>query len=235
MHHCSELDGGEVISSWDSPARIDSISTGVASAGQFRAPTKDPLPALSVLHTAEYLSFLEVAHSKWLEAGSGSECAMASVFPADRRSESIPRTIEGQLGYFSFANDCSIGAATWSAALSSASVAASAAAALSVDHEPHEEQRATFALCRPPGHHAMRDRFGGYCYLNNAAVAAQTLLDKDSVRRVFVLGSFHKCSFQLTRSPEQTQQTCLLMSITRVRQHSSPGDMDLLALCGRTP
>ncbi|NJL48184.1 MAG: hypothetical protein HC929_12750 [Leptolyngbyaceae cyanobacterium SM2_5_2] len=37
------------------------------------------------------------------------------------------------------------------------------------------EARLAYALCRPPGHHAGRDFMGGYCYLNNAAVAAAHL------------------------------------------------------------
>jgi len=36
-------------------------------------------------------------------------------------------------------------------------------------------ERAAFALCRPPGHHAHDDMYGGYCFLNNAAIAAQRL------------------------------------------------------------
>jgi acetoin utilization deacetylase AcuC-like enzyme len=46
--------------------------------------------------------------------------------------------------------------------------------------------RSAYALCRPPGHHAGRAVFGGYCFLNNAALAAQHLLD-DGARRVAVL------------------------------------------------
>jgi acetoin utilization deacetylase AcuC-like enzyme len=58
---------------------------------------------------------------------------------------------------------------TYRAALASANCALSAADALTRgDH-------ATFALCRPPGHHAGRANCGGYCYLNNAAIAANWL------------------------------------------------------------
>ncbi|WP_224024535.1 histone deacetylase family protein, partial [Burkholderia vietnamiensis] len=45
--------------------------------------------------------------------------------------------------------------------------------------------RDAYALCRPPGHHARRDAAGGFCYLNNAAIAAQALLGRH--RRVAVL------------------------------------------------
>jgi acetoin utilization deacetylase AcuC-like enzyme len=60
-------------------------------------------------------------------------------------------------------------AGTYAAARAAANTALTGAALLL------EGQRATYALCRPPGHHAGRDLYGGYCYLNNAAIAAQFL------------------------------------------------------------
>src|SRR5207249_9207806 len=38
-----------------------------------------------------------------------------------------------------------------------------------------EGEDAVYALCRPPGHHAARAMFGGYCFFNNAAIAAEHL------------------------------------------------------------
>jgi acetoin utilization deacetylase AcuC-like enzyme len=77
----------------------------------------------------------------------------------------------GQLGYHSFAADCSITAGTWPAVREAAAIAATSAD-LMMKH-----RQTTYGLCRPPGHHATSDQFGGYCYLNNAAIAAQRLLD----------------------------------------------------------
>jgi acetoin utilization deacetylase AcuC-like enzyme len=94
---------------------------------------------------------------------------MAFGWPARRFRDLRPATLEAQLGYYSFAADCSISEGTWEAVRDSAAIADTAA------------QRAlagapvVFARCRPPGHHAMKDQFGGYCYLNNAAIAAQRL------------------------------------------------------------
>lgn len=61
---------------------------------------------------------------------------------------------------------------TWSAAREAANVALTGAAAI------HAGERAAFALTRPPGHHAAIDVFGGFCYLNNAAIAAQWFADR---------------------------------------------------------
>lgn len=52
-------------------------------------------------------------------------------------------------------------------------------------------EHAAFSLCRPPGHHAAIDMYGGYCFINNAAAAAQHLLDKGAIRVAIVDVDFH--------------------------------------------
>jgi acetoin utilization deacetylase AcuC-like enzyme len=69
---------------------------------------------------------------------------------------------------------------TWTAIRSAVDVTLTAA------EEIANGASAAFALCRPPGHHASRDLAGGYCYVNNAAVGAQFLLDK-GVSRIAIL------------------------------------------------
>jgi acetoin utilization deacetylase AcuC-like enzyme len=87
-----------------------------------------------------------------------------------------PDSLSGQLGYHSFAADCSIVAGTWQAAQSAAAIAQTAADRVS------DGLGVVYGLCRPPGHHATTDQFGGYCYLNNASIAAQRLLDRGADR-----------------------------------------------------
>jgi acetoin utilization deacetylase AcuC-like enzyme len=48
-----------------------------------------------------------------------------------------------------------------------------------------------FALCRPPGHHAASDMYGGYCFINNAAVAAQAFIDQGAGRVAILDVDFH--------------------------------------------
>ena len=50
---------------------------------------------------------------------------------------------------------------------------------------------AAFALCRPPGHHASQDLAGGYCYINNAAVAAQAFRDQGAARVAILDVDYH--------------------------------------------
>jgi acetoin utilization deacetylase AcuC-like enzyme len=96
-----------------------------------------------------------------------------------------PESITGRLGYYAMAAETSISAGTWEAARASADVALTAAARLLAG------ERGAFALCRPPGHHAGRDLYGGYCFLNNAAAAAQFLRDHGVARVAILDVDFH--------------------------------------------
>jgi acetoin utilization deacetylase AcuC-like enzyme len=47
--------------------------------------------------------------------------------------------------------------------------------------------RACFALVRPPGHHAVRDRAGGFCIFNNLGVAARYAMEKYQFERILII------------------------------------------------
>lgn len=88
----------------------------------------------------------------------------------------------GNAGYFSSDIDAPIMEGTWQAAYVSSQLAIEAAEALT-GSTPNADENicATFAVCRPPGHHAHSELTGGFCYLNNAAIAAQYLIDKSNL------------------------------------------------------
>jgi len=88
--------------------------------------------------------------------------------------------IDATIGYYSFDTSTPIGERTFEAAYWSAQTAIAA-----VDHILAGEQ-ACFGLCRPPGHHAGHDYCGGYCYLNNVAIAAERALAAGR-RRIAIL------------------------------------------------
>jgi acetoin utilization deacetylase AcuC-like enzyme len=96
-----------------------------------------------------------------------------------------PSSIQGQLGYYSFAGETSISEGFWEAARAAANVALTGADLIK------NGERAAFALCRPPGHHAASDLYGGYCFLNNAAIAAQRLRDEGAARVAILDVDFH--------------------------------------------
>lgn len=173
QHHALELDRGQLIQSWEGPDRADVVRSALESAGHTFGPVASlDMDCVGRVHDAGYLDFLQSAWSEWAAVGETGEAAMGFCWPARRMNgDRPPESIHGKLGYYAFAADCSITPGTWPAVAGAAALAQSATAAV------QGGARAAFALCRPPGHHASADQFGGYCYLNNAAIAAQQLID----------------------------------------------------------
>ena len=89
------------------------------------------------------------------------------------------------MGYYALAGETAISNGTWEAARASANVALTAQAAI------NNGARESFALCRPPGHHAAADMYGGYCFINNTAVAAQAFIDQGAGRIAILDVDFH--------------------------------------------
>ncbi len=123
----------------------------------------------AAIHTPQYLHFLETAWERWQQLPDASDEVMPNVYPFPGQPATYPDHLVGQAGYHMGDNACSIGRHTWHAAVHSAHVATHAAELVMAG------ERAVYALCRPPGHHAYPDRANGFCYLNNAAIAAQHL------------------------------------------------------------
>lgn len=135
------------------------------------------------IHDEDYVTFLKSCWDEWIAEGMKGE-AIAASWPARRMQQRCPEHIDGKLGYYALAAETAICSGTWEAALASANVALEGAERL-------KQERAVFALCRPPGHHAAIDLYGGYCFLNNAAIAAQSLIDKGSKRVAVLDVDFH--------------------------------------------
>ncbi|MEM7242601.1 MAG: histone deacetylase family protein, partial [Pseudomonadota bacterium] len=188
LHHPkAELDGGVFVPPYEKPSRVDMILRALEDAG-FPTPIaagKAEAALIEKVHSKDYLNFLKTAHSDWQAAGLQGE-VMANIFPS--RSTHLhrpPKDIVGRAGYYALAVETSITETTWTAALGSAATAIDAANAVIAG------ERATFALCRPPGHHATADQFGGYCFLNNAALAAEAFLDNGAKRVAILDVDFH--------------------------------------------
>jgi acetoin utilization deacetylase AcuC-like enzyme len=166
----------------ETASRAWRILAGLRSAGlsDVRAPEPIDDGVLEAVHTTRYLRFLRTAHERWRKATGGQKEAEAVPYVRPRRGDPQrpPSGVLAELGWHSFDVD-PILAGTWDAARASAACALAAARVVSVG------ERAAYALCRPPGHHATADQFGGYCYLNNGAVAAAWFAA--SGRRVAVL------------------------------------------------
>lgn len=181
-----ELHGGELVRPFECPERWDYIVAQLRAVGltDFRAPAPLDFATVARVHDQDYLEFLRHAWQQWSAQGFNGD-AIATTFPARRLAQRVPEHIEGKLGYYCMAVETEITRGTWQAACSAAACAQTAARSLDTAH------RAAFALCRPPGHHAGKDLFGGYCFLNNAAIAAQALLDSGAQRVALLDVDFH--------------------------------------------
>lgn len=154
----------------EQPGRVDALLEAVQALGlREETPADAGLGPIAAIHTAEYLRFLETIHTRWSRIPDASPEVVPVIHP-DRRDVGYPKSAVGQAGYHQADTSCPISAETWDSAYWSAQTALAATdAVLGGDH-------AAYALCRPPGHHAFADLAGGFCYLNNSAIAAQRCL-----------------------------------------------------------
>ena len=176
---------GEQVPCAEKPERADSVlaELGRRGLGRIVTPHGVPLMSLERVHTPRYLHFLRSAWSEWLalDPANAGKDAFPSVWPVRTlRSDIEPENFTARMGLYSMDNGTPLTAGTWTAAKTGADCAVNAAHALRLG------ERSAFVLSRPPGHHAGADFFGGSCFLNNAALAAQHMLD-DGARKVAII------------------------------------------------
>lgn len=187
LHHSqAELNEGQLMPCFEMPSRADMVLERVRQTklGQISEPVDFGTSPLIRVHDARYIDFLRHAWERWSALGRAHDM-LPLAWPPRRAASRCPEDIDGQLGFFSFDAGAPMNAGTWQAAYHGAQVALSAQACVA------EGDTAAFALCRPPGHHAGIDYMGGYCYLNNAAIAAQALLDRGAARVAVLDVDFH--------------------------------------------
>jgi acetoin utilization deacetylase AcuC-like enzyme len=174
-----EVAGGREIQAFEVGARATSILAAIDADGGFEHVAPDdfgPGPILAV-HDPRLVRYLETAWDEWRIGGTGGD----SIVPDTLRHPALrpagdewpePDSPCGRVGYWSFDTATPIVEGTWQAARSAVDVALTTAARVAGGAP------VAYGLCRPPGHHAARDLFGGYCYLNNAAIAAHWLTER---------------------------------------------------------
>jgi acetoin utilization deacetylase AcuC-like enzyme len=176
-----ELHNGGFVPYAETPARAGAVLAAVGPAEPAVDHGEAPLRAV---HDEAYLAFLWSAHKDWRAAGRAGDASGYAWPVVRRRPLALDRIdarlgaysfdgplaldrIDARLGAYSFDASSPIAAGTWEGAYWSAQTALTALDAVLAG------EQAAFALCRPPGHHAGRDYLGGYCHLNNAAIAAE--------------------------------------------------------------
>lgn len=153
----------------EKPERVERLLAGAKAAGcTIERPRNHGLGPIAAVHTPEYLDFLQHIFPRWQRIEGASEEVIPNIHPIARNG-SYPASAVGQAGYHMADTSCPISSETWESALWSAWSAVEAAETVMAGVP------AAYALCRPPGHHAFADVAGGFCFINNSAVAAQTL------------------------------------------------------------
>lgn len=163
----------------EQPERAERLLAGARAAGmEILRPKDHGLGPIAAVHTPEYLDFLRRIYTRWQRIEGASAEVIPNIHPI-ARTGSYPASAVGQAGYHMADTSCPISEHTWESACWSAWSAVSAAEAVM------EGDAWSYALCRPPGHHAFRDVAGGFCFFNNSGIAAQHLLRQ--AKRVAIL------------------------------------------------
>lgn len=171
-HPKNYLSSGVPAENPEQPARAERLlDAALASGLEQESPLDLGDTVISAVHTGTYLHFLQTIYTRWSRVDGASEEVLPNVHPISR-TDGYPKSAVGQVGYHVYDASCPIVAATWHSARWSAMTAAHAAQQVITGSD------VCYALARPPGHHASQDMAGGFCYLNNSAIAAQALLEK---------------------------------------------------------
>jgi len=160
---------GAILPNPEQAERIDRLLIGARAAGcSVEAPQDAGLGPIAALHSPEYLTFLQNIHARWKHIDGAGDEVIPNIHPATR-TDSYPKSAVGQAGFHQADTACPIAGGTWDAAYWSAQTAITGADLIVAD------EKSAYALTRPPGHHAFGDLAGGFCFLNNAGIAAERL------------------------------------------------------------
>ncbi|MGO4740378.1 histone deacetylase family protein [Bosea sp. 2KB_26] len=179
-HHVrTRLSGGSLVPALEIPDRARALLAAAEECTEaVLAPGAADLALIRRVHDADYLDFLATGFSRWSKRFPGNEELRPSLHP-NAYMRRRPQDLLGQAGYYIADAASVLLADSWAAIL------ASAATALDATRLVLDGDGAAYGLCRPPGHHAYRDQACGYCFLNNAALAASKA--RDSVDRVTII------------------------------------------------
>lgn len=177
-----ELIGAQIVPAFEMPSRAEIVKARVESErlGPIVAPSEHDIAWAKKVHRADFIDFLPTVWDRWTAEGK-TITAMPMTWPTrGLRGDVPPKATEALLGFYSFDGGATFVKGTWEAIKSSFDVALSGAELV------QGGERAAFALCRPPGHHAGDHFMGGYCFINNAAVAAHWFREQGA-KRVSIL------------------------------------------------
>ncbi len=167
-----EVESGLAIPQRESPARAEIIRGALAGDERFcfEPPVTHGVSPIEAVHDPSMVAYLATAWAELQAAGEPPEPVpdtfLHVALRAGMGSPPEPTTAHGRFGYWCFETYTPLVAGTYAAARAAVDVALTAADLVAGG------ERAAYGLCRPPGHHAPRAGFGGYCFFNNAAIVA---------------------------------------------------------------
>ena len=171
----------------DSPSRADTIVQAVEklNIGDLVPPEAFDRRYIEQVHCPDYLKFLQTIWNNSVAENPEHLDLFPSCFIPQGESIKPPILPTAQIGYYTFDMSAPITAGTWEAAYGSANVA------LTGQQWIMSGEKSAFSLCRPPGHHAGIAYCGGFCFINNAAVAAQAMREGGAERVAILDVDFH--------------------------------------------
>ncbi len=137
-------------------------------------PKQFDLEPIYAVHSSLYLEYIKSAYQDWVEFSPVPQMAFIPGTMGFSHSMIHSGGISEAHGFFLLDTTVAINKYTYNAALNAANCALSGAHSIT-------QGSTVFALCRPPGHHAGREICGGYCFLNNTAIAAQWFSNRGKV------------------------------------------------------
>jgi acetoin utilization deacetylase AcuC-like enzyme len=182
-----EMRYDQMIPMCENPSRMDVIVAALRAQGHRDFADVRPfgLDPILRIHTPGFVDFLERCSPLWEAEFGSSGFATAYMFGMRGMEQQPNESVHSMLSCYTFDVCVPIVRGTWTAIRSAVDVTLTAA------EDVAKGAAAAFALCRPPGHHASSDLAGGYCYVNNAAVAAQALLDQGAKRIAILDIDYH--------------------------------------------
>jgi acetoin utilization deacetylase AcuC-like enzyme len=188
-----ELLAGREVPCFESPERATVIRDALLAAGAYDlvAPTEHGPDPIAAVHELELIDLVEHV---WTDAMAGGrdpdrpllpDTYLLRAYPGRMALEQLPAARHHRLGAYCFDTATPIVAGTAAAARAAVDIALTAVD-LVLAGAP-----LAYGLCRPPGHHAGRNLIGGYCFFNNATIAAQSVLARGAERVAILDVDYH--------------------------------------------
>jgi len=187
-----EFESGSLHPAFEHIGRAESIRAALAADPAFTLtePTRWGTAPIEAVHDPGLVRFLHSAWSEFQQVRPGTREVVPDVFKhrslrAGMGDVGEPTSIEARLGWWAYEVTTPITEGTFDAALGAVDTALSATGLVLGG------ERAAYGLCRPPGHHAGRSLYGGYCFLNNAAIAAHHVASTTGARVTILDVDYH--------------------------------------------